>query len=166
MPPQVVQVKGIDLTPLKYREVPSDEGVTIYLTTTVSAGVDDQLRPLFYRGEVFTVLRDGGASLQMRFGLPYWSEHSEGIRYHLTLVEDSSRDREAKFNWLHMQEIDKHSLAAVIGRMEALLDTLAAKGVLSQEEFRKLRDPDADRNLRAYHRLNRLEDAHKTWTED
>jgi hypothetical protein len=167
MPPRTIEIKDLELNALEYKERTDGGRLEIEFTTLVSAELDRRLCWLFYRGESFQVLPQGGTAREMRFGRPFWSEHPEGIRYHLVLVETASdQSQGGEFGFVGMLEMDRQFLAAAYGRLDALLNVLADKGLLTTDEAKQLRDPDMDRNAKALHRMHRVRDAYLTWNKE
>jgi hypothetical protein len=168
--PDQIQIADVTVTPIQYREREDRGSLRIDLTTTVTGSARDQLREIILTSQSsgsYVEVRLGRVEpLRMHFGKPSWSEHNGETRYRLTLVERSQRDTPPSgMSFLDVIEGQGEWIAGAIGRLEAMLELLREKGIISQAEYQEIRTPNARRHAEVLYRMHQVADAHAEWTE-
>jgi hypothetical protein len=144
-------INGFDLQPTRYKEEPSKEIMHIKAVVIVPDDTRDELRRLIREGDYFPVIRRGinDNPIEMRFGMCGWSEHPEGTKYSLILVDrryDEVSDDDRKLHITSVQAEQRHSaLAYRIELVEELIGLLIGKGVLGVEEVEEAREKARER---------------------
>lgn len=117
------------------------------------------------QGTYFDVVRKGvdESPRSMRFGTSFWSKHEDTCKIKATLV-DASYDNEHSGTGLSTVTIPASNARAVLAKqgamMDQLLETLAGKGVLSEQEAEEVRGAaESDDVSRQLFRFYCVEDA-------
>lgn len=167
--PEHVEVGPLSLRPTKYEEEFSDDALLIRMVVLVSG--DEKEALLKYLEEAdkrrgvdqyFPVRRPGISDevRQMRFGQTWWSEHSDGNKYSLNLVE-ASYDTDSGKAWRLNEQHDNAAsqLAFHVTLVNGMLDALVKKGVMTQDQRDALEQEAKDQHWRRVHRFYQIEDA-------
>jgi hypothetical protein len=152
-----------DLTiePHAYEERFYMDHLTIDAKALLTEDQDVALRPLLEGRDYFQVVRYGinEQPIEMRFGMCYWSKHDEGIKHQLHLVAEEAEGTQGPsrqaFLWLRSV---RDRAAENKGSIDALLDTLADKDVLTTEEVEQIRTDAIERHQDIVHEFFRVED--------
>jgi hypothetical protein len=163
--PTLLIMNGIETQPYKYEERAEGTGVSIEARVKVSPEIATQLWDLSVgeKPNYFPVVRRGisDAPRQMRFGTCLWSEHDDGVKYELVLVEqalDEAKDSNA-FRMLIGPLSNVMNMASETDALlDALLKSLSAAGTVSGAQVDAVRAAARERNSDRLRELFRLRD--------
>jgi hypothetical protein len=161
---ETLVINGIELQPTRYKETASQGILHANAVAIVPDDIRDELRRLMREGDYFPVVRRGinENPIEMRFGMCGWSEHPEGTKYSLILVDrryDELSDDDRKPHISSVESAQRHrALAYRIELMEELVGLLIAKGVLTTEEVEEARGNAKERTWERGHKFLEVTD--------
>lgn len=165
MPTRLV-VDDLNLKPYTYEEEFDKDVLIITARVVPSEAEGRRLRELVVAKDYYPVVREGlgQEARAMRFGLVVWSRQEGTTKYLLTLVE-KLYDEDAP--QIHPGEPQVPNLvrllSTALGVLDALLEALVTKGVLSEVERDAIRsEGDAQRDERRWAFLE-VEDIDAMW---
>jgi hypothetical protein len=94
----------------------------------------------------------------MRFGICYWSKHDEDIKYDLLLVDRKYDETTSPFNAFRWMEGMRTQVVENKGNLNALLDILLDKGVLTTADIEHIHADTIERRWDTLHEFFRVED--------
>lgn len=158
----------LELRPTRYHEEVRQDILHAEATVLVDDATRDQLRALMQAdgggGPYFPFVRRGinDAPVEMRFGMCGWSEHPEGTKYRLILV-DRRYDALGESPHAHISDHDRMNRRRTLAFRAAMLDevlaALVGKGLLSDAEVDALRERAKGRVWDVQHAFWRVPDA-------
>jgi hypothetical protein len=138
------------LFPYSYREEFDCDELCIWARVQVSGEEERKLRELLKLGGCFSVVRQGISEepREMRFGRNMnWSRHGESAKYELVLIDKGPGKLD-----LSPSDPASSQMARVLSQaasqaevMDGLLNSLVARGILSNDDLRDLRQKADDR---------------------
>jgi hypothetical protein len=162
--PTLLIVNGIDTQPHHYEERIQENGISISCRVKVSPEVAEQLWQMWISGEppnYFPVVRQGISDepRQMRFGRCTWSEHEDGVKYELVLVDRTVDESGEPFRGFNEPELSNvmSMAASTTALVAALLDELGATALLTDEQIARVREKAQEgysRRAREFFRVN------------
>jgi hypothetical protein len=142
--PTALLIDGLEMHPIRYKEEFSGDELSINATVLVDDTANERLRALIREGAHFPVVRRGinDTPVQMRFGMCGWSEHDEGTKYDLVMVDPTRDDPEdAGIHIVAAAQAQRHGqLAYRIEFTEGLAKLLVAKGIITEAELEGVSD--------------------------
>ncbi|HEX9987006.1 MAG TPA: polymer-forming cytoskeletal protein [Chloroflexia bacterium] len=141
-------IDGLEFRPYDYLEEETKEVVRIEAKLRLSEDEYQELRKLQFQGaiknEYVPVVRVGvsDAPVEMRFGTGYWSKHEDFYKCHILLLPRSYDDEPPKERPDLIDDLLglEWALTIQMGIMDALLEQLVAKGVLTMEEVEQFKE--------------------------
>lgn len=137
----------LELTPYEYSERFEGEFLMVDAKVLVSSEQRDRLEKMLDMGGYLPVVRKGISDepKQMRFGMCSWSEHDEGTKYGLLLVDQRYDEGKRKPHIVSVEQGNiRQSLAYQMALTSGMLDLLVSKQVISEEEATQVRDTAND----------------------
>jgi hypothetical protein len=154
-------VGELTIHPYAYEERFEQDTLRIEAKALLSEAQYAELKSMLQSSDYFQVVRHGinEQPVEMQFTLGYWSKHDEGIKHELNLYEkkvDERPDRlRAAFQWIRSMS---NQVAENKVCIDALLSTLADKGVLTTEEIEQIHADAIERRWDAKDEFFRVED--------
>lgn len=151
----------LDIQPYHYEEKFRQDSLTASAKVLLTERQTAELRSMIETGAYFPVVRYGISEepLEMRFGMCYWSELEEGVKYDLYLVaragEETTRPIPSAFAWARTLRTHVAQREAMI---DALLDCLLDKAILTQEDVDQIHAEALERREAARHGLDKVDD--------
>ena len=131
-------VGGLDLQPYSYAERFDENALIIEAKVMLSESQYSDLKGIMKNMPYFPVVRQGinEEPREMRFGLTRWSEHKEGIKHELLLIDKSYDDIKKGYKGLFDPEMSRMQdlIAEDAEILRELISTLTNKDTLSIEE--------------------------------
>ncbi|WP_143662390.1 hypothetical protein [Streptomyces sp. Amel2xC10] len=136
-----VEVAGLTLVPIQYKEDIDEEALLVFLVTDVSGEEGERLEELIVTQEdqYFDVVRRGVSEppVRMRFGRCLWQQGEGATRRHnLTLVADEGRpDRPLGIAAINQPQLGRtiERTVANAAALDLLVEQLHSQGVLTEE---------------------------------
>jgi hypothetical protein len=140
--PTRLHISDLSVEPYTYEE--EFEGHALIITARVALSDEDgrRLKDLIAGRNYYPVVREGvnDEVREMRFGQVPWSQHGDTTKYLLTLVERPFDDEGPQPSLGEPQASNvERALASCVGIVDALLDTLVTRGILTGEERNEIR---------------------------
>ena len=164
---QALQLAEMHLVQYVYEDEVDDDGLlTIDAKVLLSRAEHEQFLDLAKRN-YFPVLRVGvdPEPRDMRFGgYGWWSEHGDSVKTALFLVErrydEENPPESSDWAWAqgHVQLMLAQTLSDTSGLLDALLDKLRDKALLTEEDVEDVRASGQIRSPKKRLELRRLED--------
>jgi len=155
---EALVVDGMEMRPTRFEEtVDSDGAVHIGAQVLVDDDTRDRLHELTVREGYFPVIRRGisDAPVEMRCGMCAWSQHDDGTKYLLALVDkryDEPRRSSANIVELYRQN-RTNTLVFRAELLEELLLRLVDKGIFTDAEIEAARAAAEARVPKRHRRL-------------
>jgi hypothetical protein len=156
--PDALIIDGMEFHPTRYEEEVQQGELQVrarFLTTKENS---EALRKIMRERRFFPVIRRGinDQPVQLRFGMCGWSEHPEGFKHSVFMLDGKYDDNDSR-QGNHISEVRADSrdnaVAASFGLFRELLPLLKEKGILTEDEITGLRSRAAER----------LEEIHQSW---
>lgn len=133
-----LKVGGLDLHPYSYEEKFDEDALIIEAKVVLSKSQYSDLKEIMKKTRYFPVIRQGinEEPREMRFGVTRWSEHEQGVKHELLLIDKSYDDIKKGFKGLFDPEMSRMQdvIAEDAEILKELISTLTNKGLLSIEE--------------------------------
>ena len=140
---RTLTVGGLDLHPYSYEEKFDEDALIIEAKVLLSKSQYSDLKEIIKKPHYFPVIRQGinEEPREMRFGITRWSEHEQGVKHELLLIDKSYDDPKKGFKGLFDPEMSRMQdvIAEDAEILRELISTLTNKGLLSIEEGDQIR---------------------------
>jgi hypothetical protein len=139
-----LMLNGLLLIPYFYEEEFDCDDLNIKARVMVTPEQDAQLRKMIKTPDYISVVRAGLCDdpREMRFSKTIlWSEHCEGIKYELILVDRSYDERDRPLARLFQPQMSRmqEMMAAQAEMIEEMIAIIHKKGLLNAEEIEHMR---------------------------
>jgi len=136
-------LNGLSFQPYSYHEKFSNDVLIIEAKVLLSEAEYSELRKLMIGKQYFPVIRQGISeeTIEMRFGIVYWSRHENEIKHQLYLVERKYDEDDGQSRDLFQPEMNhmQHDIAKNIESIEGLMTVLVDKGFLDPVDVESIR---------------------------
>jgi hypothetical protein len=132
----------IELHPYEYREEPVSGGLVIRAKLVGSEDEVLRLRRLAAERENWKVVRQGiqDEPREMRLSVEEWSELDDRVKFRIALADSALVLNQDETEVETESESSRSALAFYANYLESLAEMLVAKGVVTREELRTLRE--------------------------
>jgi len=152
---------SLDVRPYKYEERFDGDALRIEARVLLSQAEHLALKAMQKSGDPFQVIRHGinEEPKQMGFGISYWSRHNEGFKHELMLIEEKAEEVPSRLGMaLQWMRPMRNQVASNKVAIDALLNTLKEKGVLTADEATHIQTEAVERMWDSQYEFFRVED--------